>query len=316
MKYLKLYIPALFLLLNADNLMAQAAASAAPEKASNASLPEIMTLVLVVMVGLVLVVALWSLVRVNNAMYNNIQKLYAEARGESITDTVEDWSSREDGFWTKFRKKYWEDAVPIEKETEILMDHGYDGIKELDNSLPPWWINMFYLTIIWAVGYMFYYHWSSNNWSSEEEYKQEMLKAKKEIALALAGRAESIDESNVTRLTETAAINDGELIFKTSCAACHGQKGEGLVGPNFTDPNWLHGGGIKNIFKTIKNGVPDKGMISWAAQLKPSDMQKVASYIMTLEGTNPPNPKAPQGEVWKDEATPDSTTVAPAKTGK
>ena len=95
-------------------------------------------------------------------------------------------------------------------------------------------------------------------------------------------------------------MGQGELIFKSFCAACHGQKGEGTVGPNFTDEYWIHGGGIQNVFKTIKYGVPDKGMIAWAAQLKPADMQKVASYILTLKGTNPPNPKAPQGEIWKE----------------
>jgi cytochrome c oxidase cbb3-type subunit 3 len=85
-----------------------------------------------------------------------------------------------------------------------------------------------------------------------------------------------------------------------NCAACHGQKGEGVVGPNLTDAYWIHGGGIKNVFKTIKYGVPAKGMIAWETQLSPSQIQKVASYVLTLQGTNPPNGKAPEGEIWKD----------------
>ena len=93
---------------------------------------------------------------------------------------------------------------------------------------------------------------------------------------------------------------------------CHGQKGEGLVGPNFADEYWIHGGGIKNVFKVIKYGVPDKGMIAWQAQLKPADMQKVGSYILTLQGTNPPNPKAPQGTIWADTAA----VQAPPTPGK
>ena len=196
-------------------------------------------------------------------------------------------------------------------EGEIDLGHSYDGIRELDNRLPPWWVNMFVLTVIWSVGYMYYYHWGGSGMSSKEEYNTEMAVAKKEIALALAGKADALDESNVTALTESSAISEGELIFKNVCVACHGTKGEGTVGPNFTDEYWIHGGGIKNIFKTIKYGVPDKGMISWQAQLKPSDMQKVSSYILTLGGTNPPNPKAPQGTIWVDSTA--VQALSPAK---
>lgn len=217
----------------------------------------------------------------------------------------------EDDFWTRLRKKYWEDPIPMEREAEIDLGHAYDGIRELDNRLPPWWVNLFLITIVWAVGYMYFYHWGGSDWSSGQEYKTEMEAAKKQVSMALAGKANAVDESNVTALTEPGLIGEGELIFKTNCAACHGQKGEGMVGPNFTDEYWLHGGGIKNIFKTIKYGVPDKGMISWQAQLKPSEIQKVGSYILTLKGTNPPNPKAPQGEIWTD-----STAVQPATPGK
>jgi cytochrome c oxidase cbb3-type subunit 3 len=183
--------------------------------------------------------------------------------------------------------------------------HGdHDGIRELDNRLPPWWINMFILTIIYGLGYMIYYHWGGGGLSQTQEYEQEVAVAKKEIALALAGKANAVDESNVVALTESGQLGEGELIYKGNCVACHGQKGEGGVGPNFTDEYWIHGGGIKNMFKTIKYGVPEKGMISWQAQLKPSDMQKVASYILTMQGTNPPNPKAPQGVIWTETAAP------------
>ncbi len=212
-----------------------------------------------------------------------------------------------DSFWTKLRKKYWEDSVPIEREHEILKEHDYDGIRELDNQLPPWWVNMFILTIIWAVIYMYYYHWGGNGPSSEQEYKIEMEQAEKQQAIALAGMTNAVDESNVVVMTKSSDLAEGELIFKNVCAACHGQLGEGTVGPNMTDNHWLHGGGIKNIFKTIKYGVPDKGMISWQSQLKPTDIQKVASYILTLQGTNPPNGKAPQGEIWVEESVADST---------
>lgn len=217
-----------------------------------------------------------------------------------------------DDFWARLRKKYWEDAVPVEREGEILMHHSYDGIRELDNSLPPWWVNMFVLTVFWAFGYMYFYHWGGDGPSSTEEYKINVEQAKAAQAMTTAGKAESVDEAGVTALTDAGALSDGELIYKNLCASCHGPKGEGLVGPNLTDEYWLHGGGIKNIFKTIKYGVVDKGMISWQTQLKPVDMQKVASYILTLKGANPPNPKAPQGEIWVEETTtPDTTATQP-----
>jgi cytochrome c oxidase cbb3-type subunit 3 len=158
---------------------------------------------------------------------------------------------------------------------------------------------------------MYYYHFGGNGPSQKEEYQQEMETAKKQIAVALAGKANAVDESNVTAVTESGALGEGELIFKNTCAACHGQSGEGGVGPNFTDEYWIHGGGVKNIFKTIKYGVPEKGMISWQSQLKPSDIQKVASYILTLQKTKPANPKAPQGTLWT-EAAADTTGNTPA----
>jgi cytochrome c oxidase cbb3-type subunit 3 len=193
------------------------------------------------------------------------------------------------------RKQYWENAVPIEQESRIISTHVFDGIRELDNSLPPWWVNMFILTVIWAAIFMFYYHFGGGGPTQAEYYEQEVAEAKKEIAIALAGQSNAVDEANVTALADAGALGEGELIFKNSCVSCHGQSGEGGVGPNMTDEYWIHGGGIKNVFKTIKYGVPEKGMIAWKAQLKPTDIYKVSSYILTLQGTNPPNAKAPQG---------------------
>jgi cytochrome c oxidase cbb3-type subunit 3 len=156
---------------------------------------------------------------------------------------------------------------------------------------------------------MWYYHWGGGGPSQIDEYEKDMEVAKKEIAIALAGKAAAVDENSVTALTDATSLGEGELIYKNLCAVCHGQKGEGTVGPNFADEYWIHGGGIKNIFKTIKYGVPDKGMISWQTQLKPADMQKVGSYILTLQGTNPPNQKAPQGTIWIEETAQDSTAT-------
>lgn len=305
----KKYLPTLLLLLiSLSTLWGQATTPAAPDPKVD-DFNQIMSTAFLIISALLFVVVIAVVVRTNGMLTRHLIRVESEKHGIPIAGEGAGPLAVEDDFFTRLRKKYWEDPVPQEREGDITLDHNYDGIKELDNHLPPWWVNMFILTIIWAVGYMWYYHFGGGGPDQTEQYKQEVETAKKEIAIALAGKANAVDESNVTALTESGPIGEGELIFKNSCAACHGQKGEGTVGPNFTDEYWIHGGGIKNIFKTIKYGVPDKGMIAWSSQLKPADMQKVASYILTLQGTNPPNPKAPQGEIWKEEGT-----TAPADT--
>ncbi|MDW7695240.1 cbb3-type cytochrome c oxidase N-terminal domain-containing protein [Flammeovirgaceae bacterium SG7u.111] len=191
------------------------------------------------------------------------------------------------------------DAVPVEKEEDILLDHDYDGIQELDNNLPPWWKYMFYLTIVFAFIYIGVYHVFDLAPLQDEEYTQDVARAEAEVAEYIANMANAVDETNVELLDDEARIASGEEIFMKNCAVCHGKLGEGGVGPNFTDNYWIHGGDIKDLFKTIKYGVPSKGMISWQAQLSPGQMQEVGSYILTLVGTNPPNGKDPQGELYE-----------------
>lgn len=292
---------------------AGAAGAAAPDGADQ--LANIMSYVLAIAGSLLFIAAMVYVIKVNQFLYKRVIELQAREAGIELPKPEE--VPQGESFWTRMRKQYWEDAVPREREHEIMSHHEYDGIRELDNRLPPWWVNMFYLTIVFAVAYMVYYHWGGNGPSSAEEYERSMEKAKKEIAVALAGQANAVDESNVTALTDSGALGEGELIYKNSCAACHASDGGGTVGPNFTDEYWIHGGGIKNIFKTVKYGVPEKGMISWASQLNPSDMQKVASYILTLQGTKPANPKEPQGTIWKEDgaAASDTTATAPATSG-
>lgn len=303
-----------FLLLSlAINTWSQTADAGAAATNTAEQLSRVMAYVLAVAGAALFIIAMVYVVKVNQFLYKRVLEMEAEKSGTALPGTpAAEAQPAGDNFWTTLRKKYWEDPVPIDREEEILSHHDFDGIRELDNRLPPWWVNMFILTIIWAAVYMYYYHWGGNGPSSTDEYKMEIEQAKKEQAIAAAGRSDAIDEFSVTALTESSALGEGELIFKNTCAACHGQKGEGTVGPNMTDEYWIHGGGIKNIFKTIKYGVPDKGMISWQSQLKPSDMQKVASYILTLQGTNPPNPKAPQGTIWTGDAATATDTTATA----
>ncbi|MFN4081532.1 MAG: cbb3-type cytochrome c oxidase N-terminal domain-containing protein [Saprospiraceae bacterium] len=304
MKFAK-YITTLLILVTAERLWAQDPAVAAVVKSDQ--LPQIMTYVLLGGAAMLFIVAMVYMIKVNQMLYRRLVNMEAARSGAVLPEEPVALEPRED-FWTRMRKKYWEDAVPVEREADIMLHHNYDGIRELDNSLPPWWVNMFIITIICGAIYMFYYHFGGGGPLQAEEYEREMEKAKKEIAIALAGKANAVDESNVTLITDALALGEGELIFKNSCAACHGAQGEGnAVGPNLTDEYWLHGGGIQNVFKTIKYGVPEKGMISWQSQLKAADMQKVASYILSLQGTNPPNAKDPQGEIWKPEADDESS---------
>lgn len=200
------------------------------------------------------------------------------------------------------------DAVPLDREHEVMMDHEYDGIRELDNNLPPWWVWMFYATIIFAFVYLVYYHVLPYGLTQEEEYVAEVQQAEEAREAYLAAAKNLVDENNIVMLADISDLKAGESIFTEKCQQCHAADGGGGVGPNLTDPYWIHGGSIKDIFKTVKYGVPTKGMISWESQLRPIEMAQVSSYIKTLEGTTPAAPKDPQGELW---VAPDET-VAPA----
>ncbi|MBK9254331.1 MAG: c-type cytochrome [Saprospiraceae bacterium] len=202
--------------------------------------------------------------------------------------------------WDKISQKSW-NIIPLEREKEIEMDHDYDGIRELDNLLPPWWVWLFYITIFWGIGYLIYYHFTDLGVDQETEYIVSIEKAEEQKLKFLAGQANLVDENSVVYLNDPASLEEGKSIYVANCKVCHGEYGEGTVGPNFTDKYWIHGGSIQNIFSTIKYGVPEKGMISWKAQLRPLAMQQVASYIMSLGGTNPPNPKAQEGILYEPE---------------
>jgi mono/diheme cytochrome c family protein len=270
-------------------------------------------------------------------------------------------------------------------EKDVLLDHEYDGIQELDNRLPPWWLYMFYISIIWAAVYLIHYHVLGTGDSSYVEYMKEIdpnwkppaaesgfsigykspfsarddltplkraelarlasldLKRKdseqtanvsdlgfEELILAAmkVSNSEDLDKlknafpaiwqkyeaiaenrkveptaevpaepvAEISPLTDEASLAAGKSTFITNCATCHGQSGEGGIGPNMTDEYYLHGSGMTNTVSVIKNGVPAKGMISWRGILNEQQILEVASYIQTLQGTNPPNGKAPQGE--------------------
>ena len=205
------------------------------------------------------------------------------------------------------------DAVAIEEEDSIMLDHDYDGIKELDNNLPPWWKYGFYLTIVVAIVYLINYHVIGTGDLQGKEYEKEIAQAKLEVDEFMKTSANNVDENTVKLLTEATDIATGKDLYIVNCVACHGKGGEGSVGPNLTDDYWLHGGSIQDLFKTLKYGWVEKGMKAWKEDLSPMQMAQIASFIKTLKGTNPPNPKAPQGDLYTEAGVApisDSTVVA------
>lgn len=205
--------------------------------------------------------------------------------------------------WDKMNK-----FRPVEQEADITLGHEYDGIRELDNRLPPWWLYGFYVSIIFAGVYLWRYHVSHTAPLPGEELQIAMAQAEEQKALYLKKSANNVDENTVKLLTEVADITGGEKVYMQNCAACHGKAGEGTVGPNLTDDYWLHGGSIKDVFKTVKYGWPEKGMRSWKDDLSPVQIAQVTSYIKSIHGTNPPNAKAQQGELYKEDKNDNNKT--------
>ncbi|MGH2664717.1 cbb3-type cytochrome c oxidase N-terminal domain-containing protein [Flavobacterium sp.] len=202
--------------------------------------------------------------------------------------------------WYKNLMKRLTQSEPIENEALLLLDHDYDGIRELDNKLPPWWLYLFYGGIIFGGIYFVHYEIMGGD-DQETEFRKEMAQAKIDVAKYMLTAPDRMDESKVTKLTDAPSINTGKGIFMNNCVACHRADGGGQIGPNLTDNHWLFGGDIKNLFHTIINGGRDgKGMVAWKGTLKPTEIQQVASYVLSLQGSNPKDAKAPDGEVWID----------------
>jgi cytochrome c oxidase cbb3-type subunit 3 len=182
------------------------------------------------------------------------------------------------------------------------MDEDFDGIKELDNKVPPWFNYLFYGSIVFGLVYVLNFHVFKSSPLSIGEYQDELTAAslQRQIFLATQG---SIDEAKLAALKDPASIKAGMENFKKYCISCHGAEAGGIVGPNLTDQYWINGGGIKNVYTTIKMGVPAKGMISWQLVFTPKQIQELASFVLSLQGTHPVVAKAPQGTIWVEKDT-------------
>ena len=264
------------------------------------------------MVSLFLFVFLFLLIAIEitvKAVDTITYQLLTEEQKIKLAETTN--ISFKDSSWYKNLMKMLTKSVPIEKEGELLLEHDYDGIKELDNNLPPWWVYLFYICIIFAVVYLVRFEIMGAD-NQEMELKKEMAQAQIDIAEYKKTAPDLMDEKTVTLLTDPADLAAGKAIFTANCVPCHRADAGGQIGPNLTDDQWILGGGIKNVFHTLLNGGRDgKGMISWKGTLKPKEMQEVASYVLSLKGSNPKDPKAPEGEIWVDDNAPKTAAAAP-----
>jgi len=209
-------------------------------------------------------------------------------------------SNQEQSFWKRIVKSLTK-ANELGREEDVMTDHDYDGIRELDNVLPPWWLAGFYITI--AVGIFYYVMiFAFDKYSQEDEYTAAVEAGKAQIEQYKKDHPELYDDANLVALTDPADIQKGKELFASkTCTVCHLADAGGSIGPNLTDEYWILGGGFKNIFNTIaKGGRPGKGMIAWEATISQKERQQLASYILSIQGTTPATPKAPQGEIWKE----------------
>jgi len=198
----------------------------------------------------------------------------------------------------KTKPTFWSKLMglrPISEEKDLIMDHSFDGIVELNNPTPAWFMGLFYATITFAIVYLVNYHVFEWSPLQDEEYAIEMKSADVEKTAFLAKSGDLIDENSVKLSTDPDVLAAGKAIYLQNCIACHGTSGGGIIGPNLTDDSWIHGGTVNEIFKTLKYGVPEKGMIAWIKILTPKQISDLSNYILSLQGTNPPNPKEPQG---------------------
>jgi cytochrome c oxidase cbb3-type subunit 3 len=187
-------------------------------------------------------------------------------------------------------------------ENDRLLEHDYDGIKEYDNPMPRWWLWIFYATIIFVPFYYIAPGMFGENGGNVAEYEAEVAAHR---AAAPPPPAALSNDALLALAKDADAVHEGQEVYQKNCVSCHGVDGGGLIGPNLTDAAWIHGGTPTAVHTTIVEGVLAKGMPPWGRILKPEELDQVTAYVLSLRGTTPTNPKAPEGTV-------DTTAAVPA----
>ncbi len=241
---------------------------------------ENMDIYVLVFINLILVFVVFYLKRMMKVFFN-------------IAMPVEEKEIEEPGEVIKKVNQILTDVVPIEEEHTILLHHEYDGIKELDNNLPPWWVWMFYATIVFGVIYIFNYHILGTGDLQEAEYDKSMKQAELEKDAYRKANAMDITSENVTLLTERIDISTGKKLFSGECAVCHSDKGQGDTGPNLTDSTWIYGYDISEVFMSIQKG-RSGGMPAHESKFNPIEIQQLGSYVLSLPETAG---RDPEGEI-------------------
>jgi len=269
---------------------------------NNPATPIYVTAAFVFIVLLLVLMASIMMLRAFHVLIEQTERAKAQSLGVAYTPRP--------SWWSTLTQKL-NDSVPVEREQDIDLGHSFDGIRELDNHLPPWWKWLFYGTIAWAAVYLVVFHISASLPLSLEEYQDEVAVAELEKQKLLASQPESvIDVDKLEYTADAAIIGKGQKVFQDNCVSCHRKDGGGnTIGPNLTDAYWLHGNGIKNVYTTVNGGFVEKGMPAWGKALSPSEVRDVTFFVLSLQGTNPPNAKAPQGELAKPEASPKTDSL-------
>lgn len=293
MKYLRIIL-ALILCVAGQNTMAADEHSLLSAKTQN----EIAYAVIIFALLLFIVVML-VLLRTFKVLTRVIMKYegYSEADIAAELKPVKKPKKSKGEVWNKLLS-----LRPLSEEKDLLIEHAYDGIQELDNPIPGWFMYLFYITIAFSTCYLLVYHVFGIGQLQYDEYKTEVAQADIAKKIYLSKQANRVDENTVKLVTDQQVLAAGQVIFKQNCMPCHGEHAQGNVGPNLTDDYWLHGGKINEVFKTIKYGVLAKGMPTWEKQLSPKQISDVANYVKSLHGTNPAGAKAPQGTKETDDA--------------
>lgn len=304
---MKKWIIALLIILPATSFARQAAPEVSfwTDPIHHPMFPIYMLTGFVLVVLLLILITAIKIIQILNLFARKMAEEKAAKEGR-VYVPAPGWADR---FWQRMNA-----SVPVSEEKTVELDHNYDGIRELDNHLPPWWKWLFYGTIAWSVVYLIVYHVTNSLPLSLQEYDNQVTLAEEQKQKLLASQpVAAIDENTLEYSADAEILSKGKKIFITNCVSCHRADGGGnAVGPNLTDVYWLHGGTVKEIFGTIKNGVVEKGMAAWGKVMTPQDVRDVAFYVMSLQGTNPPDAKAPQGTIVKPEepkTQPDSTKV-------